>query len=115
VKRGGGGLFGGFGGGEAGGLGGGKADGKPERSLLVFPSTTSGVYTMQPLRALGPKGVEELKSWLASNGFNPMNDRSLEYYADRNWTFLAIKARVQGLKAGWTGTLSPRPSSCRTG
>ncbi len=97
------------GGGGLGGFGGGAEVGekKPERSLLMYAPQVTGGYTIQPLRAIGREGVRALKDWPAKNGFQPMNDSSLSYYADRGWTLLAIKAAVKGWKTGQAQTLAP--------
>ncbi|HLJ53751.1 MAG TPA: DUF2330 domain-containing protein [Chthonomonadaceae bacterium] len=97
-------------GGGPGGFGGGQGDqgsGRPERSLLAYPPHVTGDYTILPLRVVGPEGVQELKGWLARNGFGPLNEGSLAYYAAHGWTFLAIKANVHGWTAGQAQSLAP--------
>jgi hypothetical protein len=102
VRAGGGGL-GGFGGGSLGA----EAGADRSRSLLAYPPQAAGDYLIQPLRVAGAKGVMALKAWLIENGFAPMNDRSMAYYAEQGWTFLAIKVNMRGLKVGELQSLSP--------
>ncbi len=94
-------IGGGFGGSSE------KSETRKERSLIVFPSQTVGDYAVTPLRALGKEGNAVLKEWLEENDFVPMSEQALKYYAENNWTFLAIKVKAREMKAGVPQALHP--------
>lgn len=92
-----------------GGFGGSSDKGEKhqERSLLVYPSQITGDYAITPLRVLGKEGIAALKEWLEAYDFAPMSEQALKYYADNNWTFLAIKVKAREMKTGASQTLHP--------
>lgn len=102
-------------GGGAGGFGGAdNAEGRKERSLIVYSSQITGDYQIQPIRAIGKVGVTALQEWLEQNDYSPMSELAMKYYAENNWTFLAIKVNAKGMKTGVSQTLHPLRISFRS-
>ena len=78
-----------------------KGRSKQQPSYLVRePTTTIGPYEIQPLKASGKKGLEELQAWMKDNEFNPVPSKLAKHYVDRKWTFLAIKLDPAGAEEG---------------
>ena len=50
-----------------------------------------GPYTITPIRSVGASGVRQLSAYLSQNGFDPISQADLDYYAREDFTFLCVK------------------------
>ena len=50
-----------------------------------------GPYRIQPVQGQGPGAVRALAAWMRAQGFVQIPEASTRYYAERGWTFLAIR------------------------
>ncbi len=64
---------------------------------------TVGPYDVQPIRATGETAASAVNEWLVDHGFHAIDDAPLQYYADREWTFLVV-----GIGSGASGALPDR-------
>ncbi len=53
-----------------------------------------GEYEVTPIETTGARAGADLRRWLRRNGFTPPNRAGTQYYIDKGWTFLAVKARL---------------------
>ncbi len=67
--------------------------GEKSKAAKVYelPNANAGPYTFQPVAVQGEKGAKTLNDWLKVKGFEPLDEKRLKYYVDRNWTFLVIR------------------------
>ena len=71
--------------------GAGGGGGSSATPLRMLPSAEAGPYRIQPLQASGAAGVTALRTWMQDNDFAPIPAEALGYFAERNWTFLAVR------------------------
>lgn len=65
-----------------------------------------GDYKIQPIKAHGELGVQELKGWLKDNGFGEPKDDLVRWYTDKEYYWLAVKLHnPKGLPAN--GEIKP--------
>ncbi len=70
----------------------GRSGGRSSSAALrMLDAVSVGPYAIQPIQATGAAAASALGEWMEQNGFSPIAPSSLQYYVDREWTFLAIK------------------------
>jgi hypothetical protein len=72
--------------------GGGGGPSSRSITLRELPVAKAGPYTIEPLQATGAAGRRALVRWMEDNDFTPPPREMLDYYTERRWTFLAIRA-----------------------
>ncbi len=60
-------------------------------ALRLLRPVQVGPYRIQPVQGQGPQAVEALAAWMREQGFVQIPEASTRYYAERGWTFLAIR------------------------
>ena len=53
-----------------------------------------GEYSIQPIKTTGKESGEALNAWLKGNGFGAVPTANMNYYLERNWVWLAVKAEL---------------------
>ncbi|MGE3851132.1 MAG: DUF2330 domain-containing protein [Planctomycetota bacterium] len=82
-----------------------EADSTYELELLSRVSV--GEYDIQPIRARGAGAGAGLNKWLTANGYNEVPVANMQWYLDRNWTFLAIRINAVTLDEDSEGSVRP--------
>ncbi|MCA8914289.1 MAG: DUF2330 domain-containing protein [Planctomycetes bacterium] len=79
----------------------GKDSRKKEKHGAEFLEQVKvGDYTIQPVKAHGELGGQELQGWLKSNGFGAVEESVLKHYLENDYYWLAVKLeRAEGLPA----------------
>lgn len=67
------------------------ADDDESDTVEFFEAVTAGAYTIQPIKAQGELGGQELAAWLKDNDFGEVDERILRFYLLENYYWLAIK------------------------
>jgi hypothetical protein len=72
--------------------GGGEDNGRGRaQPMVLLEPAQAGPYRIQPIQATGAAGVEALGAWMVDNDFQPIPPQALSYFAERGWTFLAVR------------------------
>jgi hypothetical protein len=77
-----------------------KIFGEEDAAVEFFDILKVGDYTIQPIKAKGEAGGDELATWLETNGFGELDPRVLRFYLAAESYWLAIKLNaLAGLPA----------------
>jgi hypothetical protein len=89
------------------------ADEAEKGGVEFLEAVRAGDYTIQPIKAAGEQGAQELNVWLEQNGFGRVDLELMRHYVDKRWCWLAIKCVTEnGLPA--SGALKPLHMSFAT-
>ncbi|MBK8207552.1 MAG: DUF2330 domain-containing protein [Planctomycetes bacterium] len=84
----------------------GKRGGAGAKGAEFHEEVVVGDYKIQPIKAHGELGVQELKGWLKDNGFGEPKDDLVRWYTDKEYYWLAVKLHnPKGLPAN--GEIKP--------
>ena len=70
---------------------GGLTWGMESDGIELLQKVTVGEYEIQPIRGRGANAGPALNEWLKANGYGQVPIANMQWYLDRNWTFLATK------------------------
>ncbi len=59
--------------------------------VVVLATQYAGPYEIQPIEGHGEVAATRVRAWLTDAGFGSFPAEAAAYYADRDWTFLAIR------------------------
>lgn len=85
----------------------GEADlGLEEDGMAMEEAVKVGDYTIQPIKAKGEMGGNELNAWLKDNGFGSVAEDTLKFYVGKEYYWLAVRLHnAKGLPAD--GSVKP--------
>ena len=91
------------------------SDGPEPGGVEVLETVEAGPYEITPIQASGAEAVDALNAYLSEEGFRPLADELAAFYAEKGWTFLAVKVPSTSTGAGIeNGALPPLQLSFET-
>jgi hypothetical protein len=77
------------------------------QSVVLLEPARAGPYHIQPIQGRGAGAVRGINEWLVENDMAPIPEAALSYYAERNWTFLAVRVEAEGAPLAKEASLPP--------